>query len=121
MGERLADDKWVRVMCDYCADGLWAKDGCAVSSDELPVSRGTRALLREWQDWFEAFSESYIPAEERTKSFDVAAFSDFGKIIAHKIKDELPDWTVIYFDEAKSEFSADRSTFEYEITGRVTA
>lgn len=106
----LSDDRWVRVMADFCAAGLWAKNGAGVGDDDLPVSEVTKDRLRLWQATYD--TEDGEVAEPQ--------FSDIGREIARAIKAELPDWTVIYFDNNKA-FSdnrddGDRSAFEYEIT-----
>lgn len=113
------DDKWLRVMCDYEADGLWRKDGDSIGADSVPISVDLRRRLAAWQDWFERDYESYLPPCQRTKNFDFDAFSREGLEIAKAIKAELPDWTVVYFDEAKSREWArtndERAPFEYEV------
>ena len=115
MGKKTGE-KWVRVMCDFAAEGLWAKDGAGISMDELPLSREIKQRLLEWQDWFERDCEAYLPPEKRESNFDTAAFSKEGLEIARAIKSELPDWTVIYFDENKcTGHECDRATFEYEV------
>jgi hypothetical protein len=54
--------------------------------------------------------------------WDIEAFSKMGLCIARKIKTELPDWTVIYYDESKAQALRDplvnipRGSFEYEVT-----
>jgi hypothetical protein len=51
----------------------------------------------------------------------VRVFSEQGLEIARDLKRELPDWTVVYFDEERNNESIwlggpeDRSYFEYEI------
>jgi hypothetical protein len=60
----LSDDKWVRVMNDHCSTGIWAKDGCNVDEDELPVTDELKVRLRNWcisfdrQDWGPHFEEN---------------------------------------------------------------
>lgn len=114
----LAKDKWVRVMTDYSSDGLWAKDGCAVDDQELPVSTELKQRLSVWCANYEK-SEFYLPPEERRNGqFDLIAHGKEGRDIARAIKAELPDWTVVYFDEAVLEIvgrDAPRGSFEYEI------
>jgi len=34
----LARDRWVRIICDYSAEGLWAKGGGGCGIDDLLVS-----------------------------------------------------------------------------------
>ena len=52
--------------------------------------------------------------------FDRYAFAAQGLSIARAIKAELPNWTVVYFDEAAfanrlHELTRPRETFEYEV------
>jgi hypothetical protein len=115
-------DRWVRVMADYCSDGLWQRDGCMMSRDELPISAELRARHAKWCQWYESNNDY----EGEAITFDYWNFSIEGEEIARLIKDELPDWTVIYFDEKKC-LSATGTTatddlddvprdlFEYEI------
>lgn len=113
------DDKWVRVMCDFAADGLWAKSGGSVGPEDLPVSDDIKARLRKWQDYFERHNQSYLPPGERDTEFDVVAFSAEGLAIAKAIKAALPDWTVVYFDESRCTYGdADqrREEYEYEVS-----
>jgi hypothetical protein len=115
----ISQDKWVRVMCDYEAEGLWEMMGAAACLDDLPVSDELKRRLVAWQDWFERDCQNYLPPSQRTARFDVPAFSKEGLSIAQSIKSELPDWNVIYFDEEKARqrrIGDPRSTFEYPIT-----
>src|SRR6185312_8878778 len=121
----LAAEKWVRVMADYSSDGLWHKDGCTAAAEDLPISAPLQARLRAWCDWYEQNTD-YLPADER-KPFDTPAFAAEGREIARAIKAELPEWTVIYLDEAELEAviaqrfdpsggETDRQHFEREIS-----
>lgn len=105
----LTTHKWVRVMCDFASEGVWSKDGAACSIEELPVSVGLRKLILEWQAEY-----------EQENGHVVERFSADGLAIAKAVKAELPDWTVIYFDDAKADATPspmDRAKFEYEIQG----
>lgn len=107
-------EKWVRVMCDYSAEGLWAKDGCAMDIESLPVSRSVCFDLGAWQAFYE-----HQPTQEPMPEKELKWFSVRGLVIAKAIKTELPDWTVIYFDEGKirhGDLQQPRSEFEYEVT-----
>ena len=107
----MAEAKWVRIMADYCADPLWGPDGTAQCLDELPVSEDLRARVAAWEEWFDLHSLD-------NPDFDQAAFSRAGLALAQEVKARLPDWTVIYFDEAAAADKppgALRDTFEYEI------
>ncbi len=111
--------KWVRVMCDVFADGVWNDRGEGCVLDDVPISDELKARFREWQDWYDRDAPQ-IPGDDPTR-FDIEAFSRIGFGLASDLKAELPDWTVIYFDEKRAQDTAakptgvDRSQFEYEI------
>lgn len=93
-----AKPNWVKVMADYSSCGLWDSRGVHSDDSELPVSDELKARLRQWCDWYER-NDDYLP--EPTTQFDYTAFAAEGLLIAKAIKAELPDWTVMYFDESK--------------------
>lgn len=99
-------------MADYGADPLWDREGVMADLTELPVSPALILRLRDWAGWYERNDEWGGVA-------DRIAFSAAGHLIARAIKAELPDWTVIYWDEAAYFDSPDgpRDAFEYEIDG----
>jgi hypothetical protein len=109
------DDQWVRVMCDYCAGGLWAKSGGAVWPIDLPVTNELRARVAKWQEWFEKFRPEISFRDEPEGD----AFVAEGLAIAKAIKAELPSWTVIYFDESRIKGGGSagqpREEYEYEV------
>jgi len=109
----LSQEKWVRVMCDVSANGVWDKEGCARHFDELPISADLKSMIAGWQEWYEHSDHSAM-----TRWFDTEAHAAFGLFIARLVKHQLPDWTVIYFDEAAYDtksLGASRDRFEYEI------
>ncbi|RFD18455.1 hypothetical protein DY926_16605 [Komagataeibacter melaceti] len=111
----LADEKWVRIMGEYDCEGVWHRDGCLTCADELPVSGRLRERLRAWAQRYNNFD---FPPEENSPPFDMETFARDGLEIARAIKAELPDWTVIYFDESKADYknrSQPRSQYEYEV------
>lgn len=95
----LSDDKWVRVMADFSAAGLWNRNGAAVGAEELPVPDDITARLCAWQEWYERDCQDYLPIMERERHLDQPAFTEEGRQIAKAIKAALPGWTVVYFDE----------------------
>jgi hypothetical protein len=112
-------EKWIRLMADHSSTGIGLSDGAMAEPDELPVSSHLHARIETWSGWYEN-SQSYMFPNERTIVFDYKSFSLEGLGIARAIKAELPDWTVVYFDEAAREETRDspnrvRNTFEYEI------
>lgn len=100
-------------MPDFCSDALWTKDGCGISDEELPISDALRRRLRNWQKLYDSKADSEGMKEPE--------FSNEGRRIARAIKAELPDWTVIYFDNYRcnitlnAELKLARRCFEYEI------
>lgn len=88
----LVRDKWVRVMADFCANGIWEKSGCAASLSDLPVHPDTIFTLGAWQHWHDARKHD-VPIS------NLEHFSALGRAIVWDIKRQLPDWTVIYHDE----------------------
>jgi hypothetical protein len=90
--------KWVRIMCDYSADGLWDRDGSANTVDELPVSEDLKQRIRTWQESYDAIDD------DPWKQPPVTDWSEFAKVgleIAKSVKLNLPDWSIFYFDEQK--------------------
>lgn len=112
--------QWVRIMCDDHADAVWDRDGLCCCADDLSVSDALRDELRAWQHAYDnAWEEtSRVPSGEWRKDFDLAAFAKWGLVLARRVKAELPDWTVIYHDEAAAQMQghkAQRCTFEYPV------
>ena len=105
--------KWVRIMCDFSADPLWGADGTMIDLDDLPVTQELRQRLRDWE---EVYDRQDLFAS--SPSYDVAAFSRTGRELAREVKRQLPDWTVIYYDEeaaANRATDAPKDAFEYEV------
>ena len=113
-----ATERWVLIMCDYTAEGVWDRRGRACAVDDLPVADNIRAMIRGWQEWYE-----YSDLRPETCWFDLEAHAAFGLFIAKLVKQSLPDWTVVYFDESKPtnnwQPGEPRDHFEYEITAAM--
>jgi len=112
----LVRDRWIRIMCDYSADGVWAKNGGSASAYELPVDLWLIARIRGWQAWYERFDCMSVEPPA-----DIEAFALEGLAIARAVKAALPEWTIIYFDEAQwyqgeRRPGRPRSEYEYAIT-----
>lgn len=110
----LETEKWVRIMCDYAADGVWNRKGQACAADDLPVEANVLTMIRGWQAWYE-----YNDPAARNPPMDEMAHAAFGLFIARLVKRALPDWTVVYFDHGKDTKGwrpgHPRDHFEYEI------
>lgn len=110
--EELWPNKWVRVMCDYCAEPTWMYRSGPMDPETLPISE---ELVSDLMDWFHVFNRS--SAFDPFPEYDEWCVT--GKALAIRLKKELPDdWTVVYFDPTKTTDDVDqnRSEFEYEIT-----
>lgn len=115
-------EKWVRIMADYGAEGIWDKRGFSREPESIPLSCELSTRVYAWQDWYDRQCTDYLPENQ----LDVVAFAAEGLAIARAVKAALPDWTIIYFDEARLAearrertgqpfASEDRARFEYEI------
>lgn len=108
--------RWLRLMADYSASGLWSPNG-ALDLDDVPLSDVLKARVAAWAAWYET-NDDYLPPEARKGTFDLAAFAAEGLAIAKAIRQALPDWTVVYYDEARKHArprGAPRSHFQYEV------
>lgn len=109
------DDRWVRVMADLNADGVWDVTGCGRSCDELPIADALVGRIRAWQRWYDR-EEGNAPISA-AHGWDTRTFGAEGLAIAQAIKVALPaDWVVVYHDIRR--WRADRSTeqgLEYRV------
>ncbi len=78
-------------MADYGRAGVWNHDGAPLNPDRLPLSPRLRERLARWCARFQTSFEHEI---------DLDAFAAEGRAIARAVKAELPDWSIVYFDEA---------------------
>lgn len=107
-------DRWVRVFCDIGCEGIWDMEGIARDLEVFPISEALKARIMTWQAWYEQDD----PHEDPPVRIDWQSYSEEGRQIASAIKQALPDWTVVYFDEHRCRTrpaDAPRSCFEYEI------
>ncbi len=89
--------KAVRIMCDFCADGVWSAPSVLNSTmDGFRVSEELWGRLQGWQRWHDSQDGTKYPDPD----FDLAGFVAEGYSIARAVKAELPGWVVIYGDEA---------------------
>lgn len=113
--------RWVRVMGDYSSSGIWHWQGYEMDPDDLPVPAGVKARLADWasrylsgaDSWSEGDADNFAALQDEDRQ--LRAYSDEGLSIARAIKVSLPDWTVVYFDEALSVRHAIRARFQFEI------
>jgi hypothetical protein len=96
-------------MADYGSAGVWDHDGAPLDPSSLPLSAKLRTRLARWCDRFEKSFETEI---------DLEAFAAEGRAIARAVKAELPDWSIVYFDEAeaaRAQYQGGPATYDTEI------
>lgn len=109
-------DRWVRVLADMLADGVWDVGGIGRSCESLPISQALVDRIRAWQSWYDdaEFEDSCCgecPSPEAESGRNVDAFSAEGLAISKGLKAELgPGWTVVYYDLAAAQRSELRCT-----------
>ena len=99
----------LHLMADYGSAGVWDHDGNALDPTKLPLSDKLRIRLARWCARFEKSFEGEI---------DLDAFAAEGRAIARAVKAELPDWSIVYFDEAeaaRAKYQGTPSTYDTEI------
>ena len=85
--------KCVRIMTEYAADPIWNKKGRCVPTDWLPVEP---ALIEALDEREREFDQAEPPPYDLRTTFDSSGHWDRGLKLAHRVKAQLPDWTVIY-------------------------
>ena len=96
-------------MADYGSAGVWDHDGTPLDPAKL-LSPKLRARLARWTARFEKSFEREI---------DLGAFAAEGRAIGRAVKAELPDWSIVYFDEAeaaRAKYQGAPATYDTEIT-----
>ena len=49
----LVAHKWVRILADNSADGVWDIEGCGCCADDLPIPAALIDRIRAWQTWYD--------------------------------------------------------------------
>ena len=109
-------DKLIKVMCDYCADGLWDEHGRSIDMDYLKRTfnlseSATSKLTIEINEWQDEYTSWDIGVTGYDKiPIPVDKFDQRGMEIARSVRTLLPETTkVIFFSEK------DRKTKEVTI------
>lgn len=106
--------RWVRLMAVFGSEGVWQMDGTEGMLDDLPVPPALRDRIDAWQ----AVYDEHDDMDEDAPVLDADRFAADGLAIARSVKAALPDWTVVYHDEAKARRGLPRDSYEYEVTTR---
>ncbi len=86
-------DAFVRVECDFSADGLWTISGAALDGELLGLSPALIVALEAWQTHF---SELTWQVESDAPKFLFDEHERVGRRIAALVQAERPDLTVVY-------------------------
>lgn len=109
-------EKYVRVMADHMSSGLWGNQGMMLEPGVVTLTPQLEVRLAAWVSNYNKNCKDYLSNAVDSDEFDWDKHSADGLAIAKAIKAELPDWKVVYFDEAKLTYeNQDRREFEYEI------
>ena len=103
-------DRFVKLMPDFCSEGVWNREGVHMNLDELPIHYWLKCMIREW---IAEYDRGYSAMDDDT--FDMEKFAKHGYALAVKLKQNLPDWTVMYFDENKMFGNNNRDEYIFEI------
>ena len=90
--------------------------------------RSARDRLSAWNARYEDGCDAEAYADPTCSRFDFIAFANEGFRLAKEVKRQLPDWTVLYWDEAldwrywtmREPRRYDRASVEYEITHDIS-
>lgn len=74
---------FVRVDCDFGAEGLWTRKGAAITPEALGLSSALCAALRAWQAHYE---ESIWDLDRKDRRFDYALHEAVGRQIADLVR-----------------------------------
>ena len=100
---------WVRLMCYFGTDGVWNSDDAKADVARLALSSSLKAEIVAWMHSLDHV-ETVLPD-------DVNLYSTRAMNVARRIKEEQPNWRVVYIDRTKS--GADirnKDYFEHEVT-----
>ena len=99
--------KYIRLMADFCSDAVWDENGASVDINSLPIHHWLKNMIDDWQAWYDR--------EGFDDNFDLDLFGKHGFALAVKLKQNLPDWTIMYFNESKIQEGKSRSEALKEI------
>ena len=86
---------WVRIFAHDQSYGLWDADNGPIDPDTMPISQDLRRLIDEWITLYWERLEP-MPGRQRLN------FRPGGLYVAWALKTELPDWTVLFCDQASA-------------------
>ena len=110
----------IRLMPEYGGvSGLWHK-GMPIEPIDIPISLQLAAEIQLWNDYYDENCDDYKTDEGFVSTFDYKTFSERGRELAIKLKQELGElYKVVYFDEYAAFCQGENSEFMYEITNEM--
>jgi len=90
--------QYVKLMADYSSSGLWDINGVMMDSTSLPISETLRSAIDAWCGDYED-SQFFLAPPDRDVVFDRITFNQAGAMLAERIQNELPLWTVVHRPE----------------------
>lgn len=90
----------IKLMADYGCWCLWdIDDPQNISPETLPLSISLKAALREWELKYDATLDRANPIASGFSSTCAAvAFNEEGWRLWERLRDELPNSNIMYFD-----------------------
>lgn len=85
------EHSFVRIDCDFAADGLWTKRGAALEPESLGLSPALCVALRAWQ-----LHHDEAATVISGNPFNEREHERIGRQIAALVKAERPDMHVVY-------------------------
>lgn len=85
----------IRIFCDYGVEPVWGDYGL----DDLPITPELRERMLAWARLYESKDSGVLIRQWE----HAAALGAEGRAIVRELKRQLPDWTVVYLDEAALE------------------
>lgn len=89
-------------MADYSSTGVWDAAGINMSLGCLPITNELTTAISDWADFYDSFNDDYsFPYNSPPpRNFDGERHSKSGRLLANRLQAELPDWSVVYFNDA---------------------
>lgn len=105
-----ADDKYLYIS----ADGILDIEEALIDIDTLPINENLKVRLNDWLARIEPYS---MMPEEDIDMDVLEPLSQEGRALAQEIKNAMPEWEIVYLDEAELirhvDSLDDRDRFEF--------
>lgn len=99
---RIDLSKCVKLMAEYHCTGLCDANGRSVSLWQLPISYELTTDISNWAEYLDRYSAGST-FHYTFDYFDIEQFRKIGSKLANRLQSELPDWSVVYFNDVTME------------------